>query len=131
MVDNAIYAARQTEILLYGDFNTRIKIFLFTDLEATLESIASSKQIEQKMLRLKVRDLKERLPEGDIFLYSWLSTEDMWADVLMKEMHLPPLLEDFFLKNDLNLPRTLVNQGKAVGTEVWMHNIWNGTQPEV
>ena len=131
MVDDTIYAAKQTEILLYGDFDKRIKIYLFTDSEATLESIASSKQIERKMLRLMVMDLKERLLKGDIFSYSWLSTEDMWADVLTKEMHLPPLLEDVFLKNDLNLPRTLVNQVKDDGTEVWMHNIWNQTQSEV
>ena len=78
-----------------------------------------------------VTDLKERLLEGDIFSYSWLSTEDMWGDVLTKEMSLPPLLEDVFLKNNLNLPRTFINQVKAVGTEVWMHNIQNWTQPEV
>ena len=39
MVDDATYAARKTEILLYGDFHKRMKIYLFTDSEATLESI--------------------------------------------------------------------------------------------
>ena len=61
MVDDAIFAARQTEILLYGDFQKRMKIHLYTDPEATMESIASSKYIEQKMLRLTITDLKERL----------------------------------------------------------------------
>ena len=72
MVDDSIFAARQVEILLYGDYKKRIKVHLFTDLEATLESIASSKQIDWKTLRLTVVDLKERLVEGDITLYSWL-----------------------------------------------------------
>ena len=67
--------------------------------------IASSKQIERKILRLTVTDLKERLLEGDIYSYLWLSMEDMWADILTKEMHLLQQLEDVFLKNILNLPR--------------------------
>ena len=69
MVDDAISAARQVEILLF-DFQRRMKIYLFMDLEATLESIASSKQIEQKTLRLTVTDLKESLLMGDVFSYS-------------------------------------------------------------
>ena len=60
------------DILLYGDYKKRIKVHLFTDSEDTLESIASSKQIDQKTLRLTVVDLKERLVEGDITSYSWL-----------------------------------------------------------
>ena len=66
MVDDAIFATRQVEILLFGDFKKRVKIHLFTDSEANLESITSSKEIDQKTLRLTVMDLKERLVEGDI-----------------------------------------------------------------
>ena len=117
MVDNTIFAARQVEILLFGDYRKRIKVHLFTDSEATLESIASSKQIDRKTLRLTVTDLKERLVEGDITLYSWLSTDNIWVDILTKEMCLPPNLK--------NLPKTPVNQVKAVGTELRMHNIRN------
>ena len=47
---------------------------LFTDSEATLESIASSKQIERKTLRLTVVELKEILVDGEIYSYSWLPT---------------------------------------------------------
>ena len=70
MVDDAIFAARQVEILLFGDYKKRIKVHLFTDSEATLESIASSKQIDRRTLRLAVVDLKERLVEGYITSYS-------------------------------------------------------------
>ena len=65
------------EILLYGDFKKRVKVHLFTDSEATLESIVSSKQIDRKTLRLMVVDLKERLIEGDITFYFWLSMDKM------------------------------------------------------
>ena len=49
----------------------------------------------------------------------------MWADILTKEMHLPKELEDVFMENVMNLPKTPVNQVKAVGTELRMSNIRN------
>ena len=45
MMEDAIYTARQVEILIFGNYRRRMKIRLFSDSEATLESIASSKQI--------------------------------------------------------------------------------------
>ena len=92
MMDDAIYAARQVETLYFGDYKRRIKVRLFTDSEPTLELIASSKQVERKTLRPTIVDLKERLVDKDIFSYSWLPTKDMLADVMTKEMHLPPAL---------------------------------------
>ena len=83
MVDDSVYAAKQLEMLLYGDDQKRIKVKLFTDSEATLESVVSSKQIERKTLRMTVVDLKERLLEGDVYSYAWLPTEKMWADILL------------------------------------------------
>ena len=95
------------------------------DSEATLESIASSNQTERKTLRLLVVDLKERLVDGDIYSYSWLPTQSMWADMMTKEMHLPPSLENVILKNVLDIPKPLINEVRAVGTEIRMSNIRN------
>ena len=125
MMDDTIYAARQIETLYYGDYKKRIKVRLFTDSEPTLESIASSKQVERKTLRPTIVDLKERLVDRDIHSYSWLPTQDMLADVLTKEMRLPQALENVFLKNEFSLPQPLVNEVKAVGTEIRMVNIRN------
>ena len=109
----------------YGDCKRRIKVRLFTDSEPTLESIASSKQVERKTLRPTIVDLKERLVDRDIHSYSWLPTQDMLADVLTKEMRLPQALENVFLKNEFSLSQPLVNEVKAVGTEIRMVNIRN------
>ena len=125
MMDDAIYAARQIETLYFGDYKRRIKVRLFTDSEPTLESIASSKQVERKTLRPTIVDLKERLVDRDIHSYSWLPTQDMLADVLTKEMRLPQALENVFLKNEFSLSQPLVNEVKAVGTEIRMVNIRN------
>ena len=61
-----------------------MKVRLFTDSEPTLESIASSRQIERKTLRPTILDLNERLVDKDIQSYSWLPTQDMLTDFLTK-----------------------------------------------
>ena len=71
MMNDAIYAARQVETLYFGDYRRRVKVRIFTDSEPTLESIASSKQVERKTLRPTILDLKERLVDRDIHSYSW------------------------------------------------------------
>ena len=82
MVDDAVLAARQLELLLYGDIFQRIPVYLYTDLESTLESVASTKHISTKTLRNGITDLKKRLVEGEITSYAWLPTPNMWADIL-------------------------------------------------
>ena len=76
------------EQLLYGEVTGRIPIHLFTDSESTLESVASSKQVVTKTLRMTIVDLKERLIRGEITSIAWLPTERMWADLLTKEKKL-------------------------------------------
>lgn len=125
MMEGAVFAARQVKILIFRDYSRRIKLRLFTDSEATLESIALSKNIERKTLRLTIVDLKKRLVDRDVFSYSWLLTKDMWADMMTKEMQLPPALENVILKNVVDLPQPLINEVRAVGTEIWMMNIRN------
>ena len=69
---------------MYGDISRRIPIRLFTDSEATLESVTSLKQIMTKTLRMVIVDLKERLPNGEIISIAWLPMEKMWTDLLTK-----------------------------------------------
>ena len=49
----------------------------------------------------------------------------MWADMMTKEMELLSALEDVFQKNIMDLPMPLVNEVKAIGTEIRMTNIRN------
>ena len=101
MVDDAILTSRQLELLLYGDILKRIPVYLFTDSESTLESIASSKQISAKTLRNVITDLKHRLVNKEVNSYAWLPISSMWADILTKEKKMPPSFEDIISKNDL------------------------------
>ena len=77
MVDDSVLAARQLELLLYREVINRIPIRLYTDSESTLESVASSKQIDIKTLRNVIVDLKERLVNGEISSYAWFPTQNM------------------------------------------------------
>ena len=72
---------------------------------------------------LNIVDLKERLVDGEVHSYSWLLAQSMWADMMMKEMRLPLTMEDVIMKNVVNLPKTEVNEVKAVRTEIRMSNI--------
>ena len=67
----------------------RIPVKLFTDSEPTLESIASSRQVEMKQLRMIIKELKEKCLEGEVSNYAWLSTKDMLADCMTKAMKMP------------------------------------------
>ena len=131
LVDDATFAARQLEIMLYGDYKQRIPVILFTDSESTLESIASSKQVVNKSLRMTVWELKDKLLDGEVISYAWLPTEHMWADVLTKEMRMPEALENVLTRNVMVLPKTNINEVKAFDGEVRMENIRNCAVQEI
>merc|ERR1712243_399879 len=82
LLDEIIYIARQVEILLFGDYRKRLPVRIMTDSEPTLEIIASTRQIERKGLRMTVPEMKEKLIEGEIVSYQWLSTKEMRAEGL-------------------------------------------------
>ena len=65
LVEDAFFAARQFETLLFGEYQRKIPVPLFTNSEGTLESLASTKQVDRKSLRMTVQDLKEKLVDKD------------------------------------------------------------------
>ena len=85
IIDELVYMSNLVEILLYGDYQRRMNVRIITDSEPTLESIASTKQIDRKQLRGMVTEMKEKLTDGEITSYQWVSTKDIWADELTKE----------------------------------------------
>ena len=128
MVDDAVLASRQLELLLYRDVMNRIPVYLFTDSESTLESIASTKQTATKTLRNAIADHKQRLIDDEISSYAWLPTNSMWAEILTKEKKMPLAFEKVIATNALALGDTTVNKVKAFGQEVRMTNIRNRTK---
>ena len=86
LVDDSKYLADRLEELLFGETpSNKIPVKLYTDSKPTLESIASTKQVERKLLRNCVSDLKTKLEDNSVQSYSWLESKHMVADLLTKE----------------------------------------------
>ena len=69
MVDEITYMVMQVEMIVFGEYKKRMPVRIYTDSEPLLESIASSRQMERKNLRMTVQGLKERLIEGYVKSY--------------------------------------------------------------
>ena len=125
LIDELVYIARQVEILLFGDYRKRMPVRVMTDSEPTLESIASTKQIERKGLRLIVQEMKEKLLEGEIQSYQWLYTKEMWADRLTKEMEIAKGLRKLLKEGKCEMVKEEVNKVICENEEIKMLNIRN------
>ena len=125
LIDELVYIARQVEILLFGDYRKRMPVRVITDSEPTLESIVSTKQIERKGLRMTVQEIKEKLLEGEIQSYQWLSTKEMWADGLTKEMEMAEGLRKLLKEVKCEMVKEEVNKVICENEEIKMLNISN------
>jgi len=128
LIDELVYIAKQVEILLFGDYRKRMPVRVMTDSEPTLESIASTKQIERKGLRMTVTELKEKLLEGEVKSYQWLSTKEMWADGLTKEMEMAEGLRKLLKEGKCEMVKKEVNKVVCENEEIKMLNIRNRKQ---
>ncbi|XP_064085415.1 uncharacterized protein LOC135200740 [Macrobrachium nipponense] len=111
LVDDSVYLAKSVEQLMFGEKGGKIPVKLFTDSRPTLESIASSKQVERKLLRNAVADLKEKLIHKEVESYSWLNTKDMIADILTKENKESDDMVDVLYDNDLPSETPVTDRG--------------------
>ena len=101
-----------------------------TDSEITLESIASTRQIERKGLRMTVQDMKEMLMEGEVKSYQLLSTKEMWADGLTKEMEMAEGFRKLLQSGKCEMRKEEVNKVVYENEEVKMLNIRNRKKKE-
>ena len=85
LVDTSVYLAEQLATLLFGDVRYKLPLRVYTDSKPLLDSIASTKQVEQRLLRNTMADLKQKLLDKSVTAFSWIETKAMTADVLTKE----------------------------------------------
>ena len=130
LLDEVTYIARQLEILLFGDYRKRMPVRIMTDSEPTLESIASTRQIERKGLRMTVQEMKEKLMEGEIESYQWLSTKEMWADGLTEEMEMADGLRNLLKEGKCKITGQEINKEICQNREIRMINIRNRKKKE-
>merc|ERR1711867_10842 len=125
MIDELVYMARHVEILLHGDYKKRMNVRILTDSEPTLESIASTKQIERKGLRMVVQEMKDKLRDGEIYSYQWVSTKQIWTDGLTKKMSMTERVRSLLKKGKCDMVSEDINKVICHNEEIKMLNIRN------
>ena len=80
LVDDSKHIARQLTILM----KMKIPLRVFTDLRLLLESLGSSSQIEEKVLRQSISSLKQSLEDREVDRYSCIEGTEIVADVFTK-----------------------------------------------
>ena len=100
-----------------------MKVKIYTDSKATLDSIASTKQIEQRMLRSCIAGLKEKPETKEVESFEWITDEYMLADILTKEKNTKEGLEDLTSKNKLDVINRDFNLVVEENGEFLMKNI--------
>ena len=83
-VGDSVYSAERIEKMLHGESKKRIKVELHTDSEPLIESIKSTKRVEDKSLSNVMEKLKEEMMLENVSQYSYISTRDNAADILTK-----------------------------------------------
>ena len=79
--------------------NVEVRTRDFTYSRPLLESIRSSGQIEEKVLRQLVAYLKQALEEGEIKGFSWIEGAEIVADVFNKQGSKREALEEIVREN--------------------------------
>ena len=126
LLDDSQFFCTQLEQLLYGDYKKRIPIKLFTDSKPLLESISSTHQVEERLLRNSITDMKEVLYGGEIQSYSWLDGETaMVADAMTKENKMEEHVTDIVLRNQFKFVLNEDNLVRCVLGEIKMEKKCN------
>ena len=101
-VEDGIYLAQRIETVLFGENKSRIKVEIHTDSEPLIESIRSTKRVENKSLCQEVGAMKEALLREEVLSYSYIATKENPADKLTKSTIETPIFYNIFIKGDFN-----------------------------
>ena len=85
-VEDSVYLAQRIEEVLNGDIKKRIKVEMYVDSEPLIESIRSTKRVENKALCKEVGAMKEALLLEEVCSYSYISTKENPADIASRGM---------------------------------------------
>ena len=132
LLDDTQFFCFQLEQLMFGEYKKRIPIKLYTDSKPLLESIGSTHQVEERLLRNSITDMKEVLSGGEVQSFSWLDGEtSMIADALTKENRMQEPLKDIVLRNRFEFVFNEDNMVRCVLGEIKMENKCDKIQKEI
>lgn len=97
-VEDSVYFTSRLEKMLFGDYHKRIKVEIYIVSEPLIESIRSTKCVENKALCNEVGAMKEALLYGEVLSYSYIQSKMNPADKMMKMMKETLIFYNIFLK---------------------------------
>ena len=96
-VDESIYLAKMIHEIYTGSPNNgQIPVEINLDAQSLLDSIESTKQLEEKTLSHIIAAFKQNLEDGEVRSFNKVGTEKMYADILTKPGVNPGLVLDAF-----------------------------------
>ena len=101
-VEDSVYLAQRIEEVLFGDIKKRIKIEIHVDSEPLIESIRSTKRVENKALCKEIGAMKQALLLEEVDSFSYISTKQNPADKLTKATLETPIFYNIFLNGNFN-----------------------------
>ena len=107
-----------------------LEVKIFTDSRPLLDSISSTHQIDEKLLRMDIQDFKEKLYKKSVECFCWLDTSSMIADSLTKESKYSEDLNHAVMENRFMLSLFEFNQVSFSDGEIKMTNMINKKQLE-
>ena len=85
-VDDAIYVTRILAEVYYGTrIEAQLPVTMYTDNRGTIDSINSTKPIEEKHLRPLIKSMQENIASGYVKDLYWCPTRVCMPDMLTKE----------------------------------------------
>ena len=85
LMDETLYQANIIEQVLF-DKNTKVEVKIVTDNKPLLESKASLKQVESKVMQEVIADMKEKLVENKINSNVKFKTKNWWLMFKLKKI---------------------------------------------
>ena len=84
-LEDSIYLARMLKEIFTGKVSeAQIPVEVRTDSKTLIDSIASTKQVDEKTIRHLIAWIKEQKEESKVQRIDWVCSEEMVADVFTK-----------------------------------------------
>ena len=99
-VEDSVYLAQRVEMILFGNSDKRIKVEVHVDSEPLIESIRSTKRVENKALCKEVGAMKESMLLEEVCSFSYIQSKQNPADKLTKFTLETPIFHNIFLRGN-------------------------------
>ena len=101
-MEDSVYLAHRIETILFGYSVKKIKVEVHVDSEPLIESIRSTKRVENKALCKEVGAMKESLLLEEVCSFSYIQSKRNPADKLTKCTLETPIFYNIFLKGNFS-----------------------------